>query len=146
MRKVLLAIVLSAIVLCGCGEESVPKEEYDKVVAERDQAQRDLKQLQRKYDYEVKVESYKTAADSDLRGVTMVFSMMKLAGVDTSESMSNFLSRYSEYTLDLVGDSGVVAIQGVVDSSAYVEGLKELEAKHDTWEAYMEQIKNAVSK
>lgn len=52
MRKTkrFAAILLAAVLLGGCGSQVVPQEEYDKVVAERDELQEENERLQKKYD------------------------------------------------------------------------------------------------
>lgn len=52
MRKAkrFTAILLAAVLLGGCGSEGVSQEEYDKVVAERDELQEENERLQRNYD------------------------------------------------------------------------------------------------
>lgn len=52
MRKTkrFAAILLAAVLLGGCGSQGVPQEEYDKVVAERDELQEENERLQRNYD------------------------------------------------------------------------------------------------
>lgn len=44
------AILLAAVVLGGCGNSGVSQEEYDRVVAERDDLQKENERLQKNYD------------------------------------------------------------------------------------------------
>lgn len=44
------AILLAAVLLGGCGSQGVPQEDYDRVVAERNELQRENERLQKNYD------------------------------------------------------------------------------------------------
>lgn len=50
MKKRMIALLLCCMVLGGCGSQGVPQEDYDRVVAERNELQRENERLQKNYD------------------------------------------------------------------------------------------------
>lgn len=50
MKKRMIAFLLCCMVFGGCGNSGVSQEEYDRVVAERDELQKENERLQKKYD------------------------------------------------------------------------------------------------
>ena len=47
MKKIIAVLLMMAVLVCGCGRSGISQEEYDKVVAERDELQKDNENLKK---------------------------------------------------------------------------------------------------
>ncbi len=47
MKKIIAVLLMMAVLVCGCGSSGISQEEYDKVVAERDELQKDNENLKK---------------------------------------------------------------------------------------------------
>ena len=86
MKKIIAVLLMMAVLVCGCGSSGISQEEYDKVVAERDELQKDNENLKKIADLKSKVAEYQSRIDSEYEHAKFVLYVSgKVSGTEVTE-------------------------------------------------------------
>ena len=136
MKKTILLLLACCFVLSGCGEPTVPQEEYDSVVAERDELESRIESLENAIELCEKAAEYQARMEEQYKHAKFVlFVMGEIAGIDTSDLALKTEDLYRS-TTDSIG-----TVKNVYENIDALEGADELiddttQAIDDLWEAW----------
>lgn len=144
MKKILL-VLLSCLFLSGCGN-AVSQEEYDAVVAERDELKKEVENIDSVLDISKKSTELKARIEEQCKHAEFVLAVSgKVSGVDISEA---------EKTVKELYDSSVLMIDVVLktysdlgsyselDQDIYDATVGTIETVEESWEKTYQEVLN----
>lgn len=109
---VIVCAIIAVFVLCSCGS-GITQEEYDKVVAERDEAIAELQNVQNSNELQAVADRYKAVIDSDYEWYKAVYGLMEIVGSE----------RYDTSGLDDLYNNTISSIDGIVSMQTQVNEI-----------------------
>lgn len=105
MKQIIATMALSAVMLCGCGSSGVSQEEYDKVVAERDELQNEYNNLEKVIEVKTKTAEYTAKIDAEYEHALFILTVLeKASGANAQEAKGSLEETHSnaEKTIEAV--------------------------------------------
>lgn len=143
MRKILLIAIVASILMTGCGS-GVTKEQYDAVVAERDELQSELDGIQGLYEAKIKIAEYRKEIECQYEHMDFVlFIVERTTDTDQSEVKNSIKSAHDEAIKYLDVQETLIDNEILSDyiSADTLETLNDgLQTIHDAWKPMYDNV------
>lgn len=145
-RTKVSSVIIMCLVLAGCGAGNggVSQEEYDKVVAERDELQKENESLIKISDLKAKVAEYQSKIDSEYEHAEFVLYVLgKASETDVAEYVSEMDELHSK-AVDSIGavNSLFESLSNLTDYdlTTYDATVKPVDEIYESWENFYSSI------
>lgn len=137
-KKLMILAIACATVLGGCGSSGVSQEEYDKVVAERDELQSEYNNLEKVVELKTKTAEYTARIDAEYKHALFTITVLeKASGVNAQEAKDSLEETHSnaEKTIETVTGLFETADSLVEMSTETLEStMDSLDKIYNAWE------------
>ncbi len=138
MKQIIATMALSAVMLCGCGSSGVSQEEYDKVVAERDELQNEYNNLEKVIEVKTKTAEYTAKIDAEYEHALFILTVLeKASGANAQEAKGSLEETHSnaEKTIEAVASLFETADSLAGMSTETLEStMDSLDKIYNAWE------------
>lgn len=124
MKKVVI-ILLSVIMLTGCGKTVVSQEEYDSVVAEKDDYKQKFESLEKTITFREKLIEYNVSIEKDYEKIKIMFDLYEAFQINGADSLRN--------TIDEMHESLSETISSAKPTDMNENTMKALDGMYIAW-------------
>lgn len=144
MKKIIAVLLMMAVLLCGCGSSEISQEEYDKVVAERDELKKDNENLKKIADLKSKVAKYQSRIDSEYEHAKFVLYVSgKVSGTEVTEYVEEIDDLHSRVNDSISAANSLFENLSDLtdyDLDAYDTTVETVDEMYESWEGFYSTI------